>query len=60
MISEDLIKAYDDYIKMLGEEIDDLVGMAYVHGWRSERIEAGRECRQKIKDLKENLIKENI
>jgi hypothetical protein len=52
----DLIKAYEDYIKMLGEEIDDLVGLAYVHGWRSERIEAGKQCRERIVELKEKLI----
>jgi hypothetical protein len=50
----DLIKAYEDYIKLLGEEIDSLVGMASVHGWQStpEKIELGIKLREKIGELK--------
>lgn len=49
----ELIIALEKYIVLLGEEIDELVGMAYVHGWRSTRFEEGKRQRKEISDLKE-------
>jgi hypothetical protein len=47
-----LQNAYEEYIKLLGEELNDLVGLASAHGWRSSRFEAGKELREKIAKLK--------
>ena len=54
---DNLIVAYDEYIKLLGEELDSLVGMAYVHGWQSteEKINKGEELRAKIETLKKEV-----
>ncbi len=52
---EELIKAYDEYIQILTDELDDLVGLAYVHGWKSHRVGAGEDARKKIADAKAKL-----
>ena len=38
----------DEYIKLLGEEIDDLAPLAAVHGWKSTRHEKGKEIRARL------------
>ncbi len=48
----ELIKAYDDYIKLLGDELNDMVGLATVHGFKSSRYEQGVKCRETIERLK--------
>jgi hypothetical protein len=52
-IERDRIK--DEYIKMLGNEIDSLVGLAYMHGWQSKNIQKGIDLRAKIKSLTEQI-----
>ena len=47
-----LIEAYDLYLVLLGEELNSLTGVAYVHGWRSSRVEEGKAWREKIAELK--------
>ena len=47
-----LIEAYDGYLALLGEELNSLTGVAYVHGWRSSRVEEGKAWRAKIEELK--------
>jgi len=47
-----LIAAYDEYIALLGAELDELSGFAATHGWKSTRYEAGRLCRRKIESAK--------
>jgi len=51
----ELITAYESYIDLLVEEISDLVGLAIVHGWKSERFEAGEKARARIAQAKEAL-----
>ena len=51
----ELLAAYDDYLKLLGEEIDGLVGLAPVHGWKSSRYEQGCICRERIGKAKKAL-----
>ena len=46
-----LVDAYEKYIEILNEELNGLVGLAYVHGWRSTLVEAGREARENIADV---------
>ena len=53
---DELIKTYDEYIKLLGDEIDGLAGLAYVHGWRSSRYEQGKALRDKIESLKKDVL----
>jgi len=53
---QELIKLKDDYIELLGEEIDDLIGLAHVHGWKSQNVEEGIEIRKKIKKAENELF----
>jgi len=55
---EQLIEAYDNYIKVLCEELDETVSIASVHGWKSKRAELGILCREEIKLVKEQIQKE--
>lgn len=45
------IELKNEYIKILGNEIDDLMGVACAHGWYSRRIEGGRVLREKMAAL---------
>lgn len=49
----ELVKAYQDYTQLLGDEINDTAAVAYLHGWRSSRYEQGKVLREKIKQLEE-------
>ena len=46
------IGVYDPYIKGLEDENGSLIGLAYVHGWRSSQVKFGEKCRKDIKALK--------
>jgi hypothetical protein len=48
----ELIKAYEEYIEILGSEIDELSPLAILHGWKSSKIKNGEMARNKIKMLK--------
>ncbi len=48
----ELIKTQQEYIDLLIAEINDLCGMASVHGWRSTRVDEGKRLREKIITLK--------
>lgn len=54
MIKE-LVDAYEKYIQLLGEEINDMHGLAYVHGWKSQRAGAGQQCREQIAKAKVDM-----
>lgn len=47
-----LIAALEEYIRLLGNEIEDSVGFLHAHGWESSRIKQGKACRAKIEKLK--------
>lgn len=49
---EQTISVYDGYIKLLGEELDEVAGIAAVHGWVSSRSEQGQRYRDAIIDQK--------
>jgi len=51
--ARELVKAYQDYAQLLGDEINDMTSVAYVHGWRSNRYEQGKVLREKIKQMEE-------
>lgn len=49
--------AYEEYIALLEEEINEIEGVAIAHGWKSTRVEAGEKARAKIAALKQFLTK---
>jgi hypothetical protein len=52
-----LITVYNEYIELLGKEIDELTGIAYAHGWReSSRQEEGIKGREKILSTQNSLL----
>ena len=51
----ELIEAKDNYIALLGEEINSLTSIASIHGWKSKRISEGEEHRAIIKRLEDKL-----
>ncbi len=40
------------YIVLMGDEMDELIGLAYVHGWRSTRADEGKQIRAELEALK--------
>jgi hypothetical protein len=55
---QELIKAYDNYLVLLNDELSDLASMAVVHGWKSKRAGMGVMCRKAIALCKELLVEE--
>ncbi len=49
---KEMFEVYDNYLNLLGEELNELVPLAHVHGWKTHRYELGVECRRKIDELK--------
>lgn len=54
---EELIAAYEDYVKLIVEELNSAVGIASVHGWASDKYEAGIKARQRIKKARARKAK---
>ena len=50
---EKIIILQEDYIKLLGEEINGLMGLAISHGWTSTKYEEAKRIRKEIQDLKD-------
>jgi len=50
-VPSELIKTLQEYIVLLGKELDEVVPMASVHGWKSSRFEEGKKMREKIDNL---------
>jgi SMC interacting uncharacterized protein involved in chromosome segregation len=46
--ADEVIETKDEYINLLLNEISSLIGIAYLHGWRSSNFQKGEECRDKI------------
>lgn len=46
-----LLKLHQEYEELMGKELDEVCGLAYVHGWKSSRYEAGKELRAEIEAL---------
>ena len=49
------IDVYDPYIKLLVDELNELAGIAAVHGWVTHRFEQGKKCRKAIESLKQEV-----
>ena len=52
-----LVEVQEEYINLLGEELDEVVVMMAVHGWQSSRVEKGKKLRAEIAKLKSELNK---
>lgn len=50
-----LFTAMEDYIKLLEDELDEVVPLAAVHGWKTKRFEEGEKLRGVIEEMKEKL-----
>ena len=49
---EELIKLQEQYIQLLIAELEEVVPIAHIHGWRTSRFEEGELIRQKMKEQK--------
>lgn len=52
---DELVVALERYIDCLQKEVDELVRLAFVHGWRSSRYEEGITLRKDIEEAKTKL-----
>lgn len=50
-----LVKAQDEYLKATIAEAQETMTLAYIHGWRSTRVDLGRRLRAKIEALKAKI-----
>ena len=53
----ELVRAYDEYVKLLGEAEGRLLTLAHVHGFRTPDnvIVRGEKLRERIADLKSEI-----
>ena len=47
-----LVDKLDEYIKCMGEELNDCALIAHVHGWKSKRYGEGVKMRKEIDALR--------
>ena len=47
-----LVDALDNYIRILGNELNECVTIAHIHGWRSTRCAEGEKMRKEIAELR--------
>ena len=52
MDKDKLIEKLEEYINLLGKEINDTASIAIAHGWQSHRVEEGEKLREEIQILK--------
>jgi len=52
---EPLILAMNEYITLLGKELDDCYSFLTVHGWQSKRVQEGINARNKILEIKKRF-----
>lgn len=50
-----LIDLQQKYIKLILEEAEETVPIAYAHGWRSTRYEEGKRIRKELAKLQEQF-----
>jgi len=51
----DMINTMQDYINLLGKELDDCAVMLSVHGWQSKRVQEGIDIRNKMNEINNKL-----
>ena len=47
-VAKSELQLYEEYIKLLKDELDEVCPIAYTHGWRSNRYEQGKKLRDAI------------
>jgi hypothetical protein len=52
---QELIDAYEAYIKLLNEEIQGMPVVCYIHGWESSLVEQGIQARERISRVLNNI-----
>lgn len=52
---DELIRKLEEYNRLLVREIDSLIGVAAVHGWKSQLVEEGEKLRSDIANLKAEI-----
>jgi len=52
----DYISELISYISFLGDELDETAVIAYAHGWRTSRKEAGEQARVKLDELAKAVL----
>jgi hypothetical protein len=50
-----LVAAQEEFIKILGDELSEIVPFMVNHHWKSTRFEAGKAAREKIQKLREQI-----
>ena len=55
-----IIAKQDEYNKLLSDELDEVVTIAYIHGWHSNRFEQGKQMRDELADLNEQLKQSEV
>lgn len=50
-----IVKKQKEYISLLGEELDELVPLASIHGWNSSRVKTGERIRSEIESLENSF-----
>jgi len=48
---KEIVPTYEEYIKLLTEELNEVVPIAYIHGWKSNRYEQGKKLRKKLSNI---------
>jgi hypothetical protein len=59
-LTKNIIRAYDKYINLLSDELNEVCGIAYAHGWESNRSDLGDKAREEIDIAIKNLFKGKI
>jgi len=54
-----LVAKLDEYIAVMGEELNDTATLAVIHGWRSTRVAKGRKLRREIATLRRKANAKN-
>ena len=57
---ESLIQAYEEYLALIVDEINELAPFADKQGWKTTRFDAGVQARKKIQNLKDSILYENM
>ena len=47
-----MIDKQSEYIKLMEDELNDVIGMASIHGWQSKRVQEGIKLRNEIDAIK--------
>jgi hypothetical protein len=46
-----LIIKYQEYVKLFNDELNEIIGLATAHGWKSSRYEQGKELWWEIETI---------